>query len=209
MIAIFAVFLVTAGVDWMWEETAVAALGLGAIAVAAAGGSRRLRRRRRRGRLWRPGVRPAAVALALLAAAVQVPGLVATQRVRASQAAARAGDLPRSEQLAREAIDAEPWAAGPHLQLALVLEARRAPRAEPAGPRRAASRPTGGTRSPSPGSRRRGAGRGRRSRPSAPAAGCAPAPGGTRRSARSGWRSTARPSCGTSRAIRALRRLVR
>ncbi len=140
MIAIFAVFLVTAGVDWMWEETAVAALGLGAIAVAAAGGSRRLRRRRRRGRLWRPGVRPAAVALALLAAAVQVPGLVSTQRVRASQAAARAGDLPRSEQLAREAIDAEPWAAGPHLQLALVLEQRGALGAAAAEARRAAAR---------------------------------------------------------------------
>lgn len=124
MCSVFAVFLVTAGVDWAWEETAVAALALGGIAVAGAGSSRRLRSSSRRGPLHFIGVRAAIVALALVGAAAEVPGLVSTQKIRESEAAARSGDLSRSATLARQAVDAEPWAAGPHLQLALVLESR-------------------------------------------------------------------------------------
>ena len=58
----FAVFLVNAGVDWMWEETAVAVLAIGGVAVAAAGGSTRRTGSRRRGVLLKPGVRVALVA---------------------------------------------------------------------------------------------------------------------------------------------------
>lgn len=123
MSAIFCVFLVIAGVDWMWEETAVAGGALGAIAVAVAGGSRRLERRERRSALGRPGVRGAIVALALISAALQVPGLVATERLRASQEEARAGDLSRSLELAEQAMDAQPWAASAYGQAALVEEA--------------------------------------------------------------------------------------
>jgi tetratricopeptide (TPR) repeat protein len=118
----FVVFTVNAGVDWMWEETAVGALALGGIAIAAAGGAGRQRRRRRRGPIWRPGVRTGIVALAIVAAAFEVPGLVATQRVRSSEDAARDGDLEGAGELVKDAIDAQPWAATPHVQLALVLE---------------------------------------------------------------------------------------
>jgi hypothetical protein len=125
MISAFAVFLVSSGVDWMWEETAVTALGLGGIAVAAAGGSRRLRGVARRGPIGAPGVRAAIVVAAILAAAIEVPGVVATQRIHDSEAAARAGDLAGSAELADAAADAAPWFATPHEQLALVREAQR------------------------------------------------------------------------------------
>lgn len=123
MISAFVVFLVAAGIDWMWEETAVAALALGAIAVAAAGGARRRRRRERTGPLGRPGVRVAIVAVASLAALAQVPGLVSTERVRDSEAALAAGDVAQAQHLAKQAVDAEPWAATPHSQLALAYSA--------------------------------------------------------------------------------------
>lgn len=122
MTAAFAVFLVNAGVDWVWEETAVAALGVGAIAIAAAGGYSRPRGWSRSGAM-RPAVRACLVAVAIAAAALQVPALVSEERIRASQAAARDGNLANSRALAEDALDAAPWAAAPHEQLALVAEA--------------------------------------------------------------------------------------
>ena len=116
----FAVFLVNAGVDWMWEETAVAVLAIGGVAVAAAGGSTRRTGSRRRGVLLKPGVRVAVVAGAVCAAIVQVPGIVSTQRVRASEDALAAGDVTGARALAEQAVDAQSWAAEPHAQLALV-----------------------------------------------------------------------------------------
>jgi O-antigen ligase len=122
MCAAFIVFLVSAGVDWMWEETAVGALAVAGIAIAGAAGSERLRRRERSAPLSRPGVRAALVILALAAAAVQVPGIVSTDRLRDSQVAVRARDLPLAAQLAQSSVDAEPWAAAPRVQLGLVRE---------------------------------------------------------------------------------------
>jgi predicted Zn-dependent protease len=59
----------------------------------------------------------------LLALAIQMPLLAATERVRDSQRAVTAGDFPRAVEDATTAVDAEPWAATPLLQRALVLEA--------------------------------------------------------------------------------------
>ena len=123
MSAVFAVFLVNAGLDWMWEETAVGALGLGAIAIAAAAGFDPEAGWRGRRSARRTGLRVAIVGFCVLAAAVEIPAVVATERVRASQSAAGEGDLASARSLAEDAVDAEPWAATPHLQLALVLEA--------------------------------------------------------------------------------------
>jgi hypothetical protein len=120
--AAFLVFAVSAGFDWIWEETAVAALALGGLAAAGAGGSERLRTQQRRGQLRHPGIRAGVVALALSAAMFEVPGIVATQRTRASQQAMRAGDLIIARRLAQAGVDAEPWAATPRFQLGLVLE---------------------------------------------------------------------------------------
>src|SRR5258705_23098 len=70
MIAAFVVFLVYAGVDWVWELGAIGTLAIGGVAVAGAGGLDRLGR-------WEvsPWLRGAAAAGALVIGAAQVPGL--------------------------------------------------------------------------------------------------------------------------------------
>ncbi len=115
----FVVFIVYAGVDWMWELPAVGALALGSAAVAGAAASER----------WgHPplGVpaRIAAIAVAIAAFVVQVPPLVSTQRRFDSADNLRAGHVARAETLANESVDAEPWAAPPYVQRALVEEAQ-------------------------------------------------------------------------------------
>ena len=66
-LAMFAVFLFAAGVDWMWETTAVTALGLiaGALAAARPGPSPAS---------FAPGARVAVVVIALIAFLAQLPG---------------------------------------------------------------------------------------------------------------------------------------
>ena len=120
LISAFAIFCVNAGFDWLWEETAVAVFGIGAASVAAAAGSSRRSRSSREGTLFKPGARAAVVVGAVLAALAQVPGIVSTERVRASEEALHAGDLDGARSLAEQAIDAQPWAARPHGQLAVV-----------------------------------------------------------------------------------------
>jgi tetratricopeptide (TPR) repeat protein len=111
----FLVFLFHAGVDWMWEVTAVGAVGLGSGAVASFHGSGRPRRR--------GAIRAVGVALAIIACLVQVPGLISVSRVRDSRESFQAGDTSRAFSQVDEAIDAEPWAATPYVQRGLVEEA--------------------------------------------------------------------------------------
>jgi len=114
-LAALLVYLVHAGVDWMWESTAVTVLALVAVCTAGAAGDR--------GR-ERPHValRVGIALLAIPALLVQLPGSVATSKVRDSQAAFRAGDPAVAIADATEAVDAEPWAATPLAQRALVEE---------------------------------------------------------------------------------------
>jgi hypothetical protein len=65
-------------------------------------------------------VRAAAVAIAVAATLIQIPGIVSNQRIRASDAALAAGDLAGARELAEQAADAQPWAAAPQGQLATV-----------------------------------------------------------------------------------------
>jgi hypothetical protein len=113
------VFLFSAGIDWMWEVPAVTALGLTALAVAIASRSERSSGKR----LIGGGARVALVAVSLLAAISQVPGLVSTARVRDSADALAAGRASEADSLARDAIDAEPWSATAHLERAAVATA--------------------------------------------------------------------------------------
>jgi tetratricopeptide (TPR) repeat protein len=124
MTAAFAVFLVSAAVDWQWEVGAVALLGLLAAGIAVASGAEPARGVAGDGPPRVPWVRIAAVTVALAALAIQIPGLIATERLRSSQAAARDGDLEEAEELAADAVEAEPWGASPREQLALALEAQ-------------------------------------------------------------------------------------
>ncbi len=115
-LSVFVVWLFHAGVDWMWEETAVTAVALiaaGCACVALRGSSRR-----------RPGVgfRVAATAVCIAAIVVQLPPLVGTSRVRSSQQELRAGDLLAARASADDAVNAWPWASAPYVQRALVGE---------------------------------------------------------------------------------------
>jgi len=117
MIAAFVVFLAYAGVDWMWELGAVGTLAIGGVATAAAGSLERASRPAL-GR-W---TRAALTALAVLVGAVQVPGLVSTERIRASQDELAKGNLEDAMSLANQAIKAEDWAASPYAARAEVAE---------------------------------------------------------------------------------------
>ena len=118
MLAGSTVFLFHAGVDWMWEYPATAAIGIGGLAIASAAN---LERSIGGGRLripWR-----AAIAVACLAAgAAQIPGIVSTERVRDSEEALASGDAAQALELAEDAVEAQPWAAGPLSQRALAHE---------------------------------------------------------------------------------------
>jgi hypothetical protein len=115
-LAAFVVFAVQAGVDWMWESTACAVLGLGAGACALAVCGRDARPPPRR------LTRGALVAGALAVIAVQLPPLVSLSRVRASQRAVARHDPEAARTAAADAIDAEPWAATPYVQRGLLEE---------------------------------------------------------------------------------------
>jgi hypothetical protein len=115
MFAAFLVYLLHASVDWMWESTAVTVLALAGIGVLGA------RRSRGPARL-NLAVRAVLVAAAAVAALVQLPGLLSTLNVRASQAAVRTGHTALALARSRNAVSAEPWSASAHEQEALVLE---------------------------------------------------------------------------------------
>lgn len=116
-LASFAVFTVQAGLDWMWESTACAVLGLASAGCALAASRSTLDRGRR------PRLRATLAGVALLAVAVQLPPLVSLSRVRASQRAYRAEDPAAARSAAVDAVDAEPWAAAPYVQRGLLEEA--------------------------------------------------------------------------------------
>ncbi len=106
LLGAYAAFLVHAGVDWIWDFTALAVLGLGAALIAGSARSRPVRTTRRLS-LRRAGI----VAAAALAGAIQVPGLVSENRSRAAEGALVSGAPERALELAGEAIDAAPWRA--------------------------------------------------------------------------------------------------
>ena len=114
-LAALLVYLFHAGVDWMWESTAVSVLALTAVCVAGAADD--LPRQR-----FPVPLRIVFAALAVLALLVQLPGLVSTSKVRDSQAAVRAADVRDAGLAATDAVEAEPWAASPFIQRALVEE---------------------------------------------------------------------------------------
>ena len=116
LLCVFAVYLLSASVDWMWQSTAVTVLALAGVAAVAT----RLNEPRRR---WRWTTRAGVTVLALVAGLVQVPGLLSTVELSRSQAAERAGNPAQALAWANDAVGAEPWSASAYEQRALVLEA--------------------------------------------------------------------------------------
>jgi tetratricopeptide (TPR) repeat protein len=114
-------FLCAAGIDWMWELTAVSVAGMACVALACAGTSEGVRTP-----VAATKQAVAARAAFLLAAWIvvcsQAAPLLTEAKVRDSQAAARRGDAEEALEHASAARNTMPWASSPHLQLALVRE---------------------------------------------------------------------------------------
>jgi O-Antigen ligase len=121
LLGAFAVYLVGASLDWMWELTAVTAVGLCTLALldgrATASPSAE--------HAASSGVaRACLAAVACLLLAAETLALLTDVEIGGSQAAARAGNLVAARADAIAATRLEPWAASPYLQLALVEESR-------------------------------------------------------------------------------------
>ncbi len=111
-------FLLAASIDWMWQLTAVGAVGVLCLGLLTGSGG---------ARAYRPAAsspiaRVAIAALGVAAIAAQAPPLLSQLHLDDSQAAAAAGRLNVAAADARRAHVLQPWAASPLLQLALVEE---------------------------------------------------------------------------------------
>ena len=127
--AVWVAYAVAAGIDWMWELTAVTILGLVALgllcgpAATPQPGLRTVRpdERLRRRRTFGLGIGILAIAWLLLVA--QAIPVLSSRGLTLSQEAAARGDLRAARSYALSARNIEPWASTPYLQLALVGEA--------------------------------------------------------------------------------------
>lgn len=127
--AVLLAFAVAAGVDWMWELTVVSVVGIVCLALLmgpatalsprprlATEGERPARSRSR----FTAGVGVLLLAWALICA--QAIPLLASTKIRDSQAAVLRRDSRAALADALAARNLQPWAASPYLQLALVEE---------------------------------------------------------------------------------------
>ena len=116
-----AAFCITATFDWMWQ---IPVLPVAVLLIASALVSARARSRRSGVHALRLPMR-AVFALISIAAivAIAIP-LASFALIRQSQADAHAADLPAALRAARSAQNAQPGAATPRLQQALLLEAQ-------------------------------------------------------------------------------------
>lgn len=117
LIAVFVVFLFQAGVDWMWESTAITVFALTAVALAGAADSApRTESNGASGPI-------ALMLVAFVAVIVMIAGLAARRQIEQSQAAYRAGHPSEALRHADDAIEAQRWSARAWSQRALALEA--------------------------------------------------------------------------------------
>ena len=124
LLAAYLAYLFEAGVDWMWQVTAVTVLAFACLGLmtgpATALSARRVGAVQPRAN---PLVRVGALAVAWFCIGCLTIPLLAELKVEQSQAAVRNGN---SREAIKDALDArklQSWAATPYLQLALVQEA--------------------------------------------------------------------------------------
>jgi O-antigen ligase len=127
LIAVLSGFGVAAGLDWMWELTAVTVVAVACLALLV--GAATLPRppepaavrlgMTATGRRVAIGVVAAAAIVALLSAGDQ---LIGEMKLDASRSATADRNFTRAFDDALDARDLQPWAATPYLQLALVAE---------------------------------------------------------------------------------------
>jgi hypothetical protein len=118
-------YAVAAGIDWMWELTAVSLVGfvvLGLVTGPATAGESHGRPQAATGGRSRLVLAVVTVAVALVAIAGQGISLLTAVELENSRAEVARDDLVGGLRSARAAHDIQPWAASPYLQLALVQE---------------------------------------------------------------------------------------
>ena len=122
LLGLVAAYLVAAGIDWMWELTAVTVVAIVALGLLTGPASTAVDAvgEPRRGRRLAIGV-AALVAGWILIVAQALPFL-SNLEISRSQAAVRADDTDTALDRAEAAQALEPWAASPYLQIALVRE---------------------------------------------------------------------------------------
>ena len=128
--AAFAGYAFAAGVDWMWEMTAVSVVGFVVLGLLTGAGTSTVNPARLVGTDERPplgarrrfGLGVAVLVVAWAAIAAQLIPLLAQRAIARSEEASRRGDLNDAEGAATAARDIQPWAASPYLQLSLVHE---------------------------------------------------------------------------------------
>jgi len=115
-------FAFAAGIDWIWQLTVIPVVAIVALALLTGPAT---------AAAATPGGRPAPLAsrvaivvLALCLIAAQAIPLLAQDDIRRSQQRFAAGNLAGARDAALSARSVQPWAASPHLQLALVEERR-------------------------------------------------------------------------------------
>ena len=128
--ASFLAFVLAVGTDWAWDLTVIGVIGVACLALvvgpAAAFPPRPAERRpllaqARRGLAWRI---PAVVLALTLAVTAGIPWLT-ERKVRESERDVRDGNIEQALDAARDARGIQPWAASPHLQLAVVYQYQR------------------------------------------------------------------------------------
>jgi hypothetical protein len=121
--AVAVAFAVAAAIDWIWQLTVIPVVAVAALALltgpATAKATAAASPRRRAGMI---AARAGVVAAALCLVAAQAIPFLAQDDIRRSQQRFAAGDLAGARDAALSARSVQPWAASPHLQLALVEE---------------------------------------------------------------------------------------
>ena len=128
--ASFVGYAIAAGIDWIWELTAVSVVGVAALALLTGPATAPYAELRGlepgESSAWpirrRVALGAATAVVAWLFIFAQAVPLLADREIVRSRAATEAGDLAEAEEAAGSARDIQPWAATPYLQLALVEE---------------------------------------------------------------------------------------
>ena len=125
LLALTTAFAVAAAIDWIWQLTVIPVVAVAALALltgpATARGTATASVRQGTGMVT---ARAGVVAVALCLIAAQAIPFLAQDGIRRSQVRFAAGDLAGAREAALDARSIQPWAASPHLQVALVAERR-------------------------------------------------------------------------------------
>ena len=120
-------FAVAAAIEWIWQLTVIPVVAVAAIALLsgpATATATATGMASARGGVAIVAARLGVVAVALALIAAQAIPFLAQDDIRRSQQRFAAGDLAGARDAALSARSIQPWAASPHLQLALVDERR-------------------------------------------------------------------------------------